>query len=410
MDTTDLNKVLHYGYMPDCRSSLPTPIANAAECQDISGNHQTLLQIGKEALRKAVNRQITAVGTDCEHIVPLSGGLDSRAILAYLLDHNHVDKSQISTVTIGCPGTYDFEYGQEVAAAAGVTNEVINLNSASFDWSIETLRRFSSSDYYCSPGRVFDKYIVSRVFNFGGGDAVYWSGFMGDPPAGSHLPATMAEEWDMAVNWFTEYERYTSDARVVAQNWNPSEVLPSSPYISKRRLCFELQLDFTHRQYCLINEIVQSSRCNTPFLEPCWLEFILNVPHKYREGRQIFGDILIDEFPKLFSIPTDANNGLPINAGGMSRLIQHSKQKIIELFHKISNNEYDPSMNYIDFESELRSGGCLYSQASTLIDDFNRRDIVDWFNPRAVWQDHQAGDDLSHEIVSICSVELFLDS
>ena len=43
------------------------------------------------------------------HIVPLSGGLDSRAILGGLLDAGL--KDQITTVTFGTLGTWDYDIG-----------------------------------------------------------------------------------------------------------------------------------------------------------------------------------------------------------------------------------------------------------------------------------------------------------
>ena len=61
------------------------------------------------------------------HIVPLSGGLDSRAILAGLLDRGL--KDQIIATTYGTPGTYDYDIGCRVAKKIGVKHKAFDLST-----------------------------------------------------------------------------------------------------------------------------------------------------------------------------------------------------------------------------------------------------------------------------------------
>ena len=233
---------------------------------------------------------------------------------------------------------------------------------------------------------------------------------MGGELAGSHLPDNPSSKWKEAVAWFTQWERYTTENQLISPNWKADDLLPKEPYISNQSLAYELQLDYTHRQQCLIKDIVQSDRCQTPYMQTEWLEFILNTSQNMRENRTLFKEICKSTFPQLFSIPTDANNGLPLSAGRyrqQSRRIRTALTRRVSGFFDIG---YYPNMNYINFESELRTNGCLYSAAKSLIDDFSERDIVGWFDASDVWTKHQSGENLANEIRVICSLELYLSS
>lgn len=54
--------------------------------------------------------------SDSTHIIPLSGGLDSRAILAALIDKGF--KNHFTAVHIWAPGTLDYEIGNFIAQKA----------------------------------------------------------------------------------------------------------------------------------------------------------------------------------------------------------------------------------------------------------------------------------------------------
>ena len=66
-----------------------------------------------------------------EIVVPISGGLDSRAILSGLLEFT--DASCIHTCTFGLPKTFDFEIGNRVAAFAGTKHTSFDLSQYTFD-------------------------------------------------------------------------------------------------------------------------------------------------------------------------------------------------------------------------------------------------------------------------------------
>ena len=109
---------LHFGYLPQIPRNLSSEpwAGNKSEACDTirkSLDKPKLIAQGIHALKAAFQNIIGGM-----HIVPLSGGLDSRAILGGLL--NAGLKKQITTVTFGTPGTLDYEIGSYVAKRIGL--------------------------------------------------------------------------------------------------------------------------------------------------------------------------------------------------------------------------------------------------------------------------------------------------
>ena len=65
------------------------------------------------------------------HVVPLSGGLDSRIILGGLLKKGL--KDSIITITFGTPGTLDYDIGIHIAKQLGIYYEALDLTKVCYD-------------------------------------------------------------------------------------------------------------------------------------------------------------------------------------------------------------------------------------------------------------------------------------
>jgi asparagine synthetase B (glutamine-hydrolysing) len=86
-----------------------------------------LLVMGKEALRATLARDFQS---SKDHVVPLSGGLDSRLILCALLEHT--EAKNIRTYTHGIPGSYDFEIGAQLAKEAGTRHVSFPMSTMTY--------------------------------------------------------------------------------------------------------------------------------------------------------------------------------------------------------------------------------------------------------------------------------------
>lgn len=402
-----INSILWFSYYPNCtESKLSEPVFDAVS-KDKNENDRISFQEGKEAFNNAISAQLHEKDIEKTHLIPLSSGLDSRAVLAGLLEQPNLNQSNIHTVSFGSPGTWDYENGQKVAKAAGVSNTAIDLTDKSIDWSVESLQRYA--DDRDIPTRVIDGYINSMAYSVVNDDFVVWSGFMGDPTAGGHQPDNPRNDWDDACSYFIEREKYCNN--LAHPEFKPSSVLPDGPFVSHKELSYEEQLDFALRQQCLIAPIVLHSDCyRTPFTQSSWLEFSLNLPHKDRIKRTFFKDMFKYFYPDLFSLPTDANSGLPLYAHPMRKWIRNKRLGLTKRAHSLVNMEYcHPGTNYIDFSSVFRIDHQLRDTMYTLLSRFANRDYANWIDPMEIWNEHQNGVNRTNEIRTIASLELFCD-
>lgn len=384
-DDSRISAFLHYGYVPLSsaeRSHLPwmRPVApNHTADQDI------LVQQGITALRSAFDDVTGSV-----HIVPLSGGLDSRAILALLLERGL--REQIVAVTFGVPRTFDFELGRTVAQAAGVRHEPIDLSAFTLEQdALETTARELTNWTYLIDA-VYNR-IVCRRF---GRNATYWSGFMGDPLAGSHLLPVDSPTWQEARVAFAERNRYGAAAELTPPGFRPESILPARPILHDTRLCFDEQLDFALRQETCIRPLVLPGGYDyrTPFLHPSWVNFILNVPRRLRVGEKLYKQLLTTMFPRLFSLPVKANVGLPLSAPAW----QVELRKVRLGIHKTANRLLPrfpwpiySTINYLDFDRALRTNDQVRALFYDNLFELDRLNAVPWLDIDALWQAHQRG-------------------
>ena len=114
-------------------------------------------------------------------LVPLSAGLDSRAVLSELSSRGLND--QITTFTFSHPNSYELKISKEVAKSLGVHHKVIY-------WTQKDVLDFENyeDNVIYSDGMIFaNPYIPYHLYRdlIDEGDVV-WSGFSGDPLMGSH--------------------------------------------------------------------------------------------------------------------------------------------------------------------------------------------------------------------------------
>lgn len=402
-----INKLLHFGYDPQCpQSGLEDNVTESLDVRQDYNGYDELVDAGISRLQTAFDAEIRSIDDSKVHVVPLSAGLDSRTILAHLVNDSSVDDTQIRTVTFGTPGTWDFELGQRVAKSVEIDNLTVDLTSEEFDWSKEALLNYAKT--LCCPSSVFDGYVNSLVLEHAPKNSVIWSGFMGDPSAGGHQPTTPRTSWDEACKYFVKKEQKSQT--LTSPDYSPLADIPQTPLCPRDYLTYEEQLDFAIRQQCGVYPVVTHSAAHyrTPFMKKEWLSFILNVKSEYRTGRKLYLDMMLKEFPGIFSIPSDYSYGRPITSGRMTKYLGALHYKIaLKLNSILSDNVINPSINYVDFAKQFRSSSELSHTAKNLVESFESRNIAPWLSPTNIWLDHQSGSNRSRDIMIICSIEAF---
>ncbi|ATU08253.1 asparagine synthase (glutamine-hydrolyzing) [Methanohalophilus portucalensis] len=308
---------LYFGYLPIADQTIDIGIdkldINKKDTYKLF-NEKELVQKGVESLKNGFADCLNNIDDyqNRKHIVPISGGLDSRAILAGLIDLGL--KDNIVTVTYGTPGTLDYELGNLVAKHAGTKHisldlSNINITQQSLGWTYKSGAEWT---------QLFTSYYNHRITHKFGYEAVYWSGFMGDPLAGSHLQAQESSTWDLAVFEFAKRNQFSKNFNLLPPQFNPCDVLPQEPIYDTNLLNFDEQLDFAIRQHSFIKPTVMAKGYNyiAPFTNQNWINFILNVPYEYRYNEYIYKKILQEAYPDFFKLPVKNRMGLTLDDSG----------------------------------------------------------------------------------------------
>lgn len=138
-DETAVQEYLAFGYVPSEAKESSLEILGEwsrlprRSVEDVT--ESALVDEGRLALTAAIDVCAEAASLGDDHVVFLSGGLDSRAILGAVLDR--FESSEVVAATFGMPGEMDFDFAAAVAAKVGVRHE--RLESSSMSWSTEGL-------------------------------------------------------------------------------------------------------------------------------------------------------------------------------------------------------------------------------------------------------------------------------
>jgi len=384
-------RFLYYGYVTGDRMELPVCV----EPPNHDGRPAVHCMLLKELVCEGVSR-LSAVyralldshANASMHVIPISGGMDSRAILGGLLPY--VDSSRMQAVTFGVPGTWDFDIGRMVAKEAGVAHTQIDLSDV--PWDTESLVRFAGECEH--PIALFEPYLFHQMRVRFGHESVYWSGFMGDPLAGSHLCKQDSTSWSQAMSCFVARGRCCRSTELTPPGFSALDSLPQVPLADPSILCYDEQLDFAVRQGCYIKAIVvpRGYVCYAPFLHPDWVSFVLSVRRRYRQGQHLYKEILKTAYPKLFSLPTKNSFGLPLSAPRWRRCLRRQGLRLRAAARRSFpwvDWRTSPNTNYIDFDRGLRERADLKTVVYESIQDLKKRRIVDWINIDAIWNRHQ---------------------
>lgn len=381
---------LHFGYVPD----VPDDMTQVPWIGDYARTERNPVETIKEP--ELIDRGVHILEKAFRdvrgelHILPLSGGLDSRAILGGLL--NAGIKDNIIAVTFGTPGTLDYTIGRRVAEHTGVKHESIDLTRIELkhDLLVETARESGAWNW------IFDAFYNRLICEKFGKEAIYWSGFMGEALTGAHLPETVSRTWDEARKYFITWNRFTRSTTLTPPEYKPESMLPEVPMLPQNLLSYDDQLDFVIRQQSYIRVILlrEGYIYRTPFLHPEWFDFILCVPRRYRQNQYLYRKILRKAYPELFALPTKTNDGLPLDAPVWKVQAHNISVRVLSgirrLVPGILRGVY-PKINYIDFDSSIRGHHDINELVYRNLQDLKRRRIVDWIDIDSIWQRHIRG-------------------
>ena len=349
------------------------------------------------------------------HIVPLSGGMDSRGILASLMDAGL--KEQIIAVTFGVPGAWDYELGRGLAQNFGINHRQINLMNVevSTDKLLETAQGGSAWTF------LLDAFYNSLIPAEFGDSVVYWSGFMGDTLAGGsrkRLPVKQNKSWQDAIEWFAVRRNVIRRTiNMASPDYDPVSSLPVDPIIPRGKISYLDQIMFWILNANYLNRVVTIKGFNyvTPYRSPEWVKFVLSLSRQNRLDRSMYLKILGNAYPDYFSYPTSQYNGASLNS---SRLRKYFQQFLCKASKSIAVS--DPIWNrigiyenlkYINYDASIRERDDFKRLITENINDLKKRKVIDWFDPGQIWKDHMDHKgNLGIALVLLTALEISLKS
>lgn len=353
--------------------------------------------------------------TSCRtpHIVPISGGWDSRLILAAVKERT----DDITAWTLGNPGQLDYDIGSRVADAANINHVRVPLETLRLNWNDLCDVAHRSPWTYLLDAFFNRKGNEEAIRQIGGSVGTIWSGFLGDPLTGGHFRDEMAnEDQSLARKRFTESERripsYLRGEN--ACNPYPSYSNPCSSIIYEREF-----LDLAVRQKVCIAPIVlggpwrgwnpkqgtyeaEWSVC-APFSDIRWASWWLHAPRIHHQDQTLYRQMSLERFPELFALPSKSSWGWPRDhrfPQFFTRLQQGVRNRLHRQFPwlPIRSGLTD---NYLDLQKAFRRREDYRGVAFKAFRILKNRESVPWINLDMIWSEHDRGKKDNSKIIHI---------
>lgn len=349
------------------------------------------LPSGESALREMAGRVFDSAVDRCigehpgrQHIVPISGGMDSRIILAALLER--FSPKDIVTYTFGVPGTYDYEIGNRVAKAAGTRHVRFDLSKPT-RWrreDLEVVARLTDANNSLFHPRVWLD--VIREF---GTEGVFWTGYTGDGLGGAAMTRYGQSEDPMGL--FIKHELVPAPGSpkdverlrsLCAETSCIDDVVSKSESIWFRN---HVERYTTHHIY------LRGCHYASPFMEGDVPSFLLSLPPNHRAGKALFNRWASTRYPKIFQLPT-AGYGFKLTDKGPP--VQWA-WKAFGMAHKAASRAFrpvvHPRIGYWYFDNDVRSGE-LKKLVVELLEEVHERGLWDRSEWEPLWKAQLAGE------------------
>jgi hypothetical protein len=365
------------------------------------------IQEGVKALKKTMADQLACTDQRALHILPLSGGLDSRAILGGLLEN--LPHSQLIAATYGIPGAWDFEIAKLIAGEFGIRHETFDLTDDK--WDIDQLVKAASRLKY--PVSVYQSYVRQKINNHFGIDCVYWSGFLGGAVTGTNLPKIPSASRLEAVERQLNIEPTPNYKDETFQSEISHKICAEFQWdrLHNKKFSLDQQLYFCFRQKLLTQPIVvvNDFKFMTPFLDKTWVNFMSNVPYKWLQGQYLYKRIIIESYRKLSRLPSRTMAGMPLDASKYRVFVGKALRKVKPLFVQQRSYRLDPRTNYLNFSDSLRYKRNLQDSVHAMLQDLKKRQIFDDKDLDHWWFDHLRNKtDYAVLLINLSSLELLL--
>lgn len=380
MNVNNIISFLTVGYFLDYDKNESVPIFRTNPSKYKNYTESELIKHGSSIFQEVIQDLFKM---NCKHVIPLSGGLDSRAILAAL--YKMTPSDNIETYTFGMPGSFDYEFGKNIAKKFKIKNYAIDFNEVEFNSEMinDASQRFSFQTHlFYHP----DYREIEQKFS----DYQYWSGFLGGEAAGGHYYkfARVNNNLNDNKKFFIQknkFSPYSFNENYVNQIIDLIDYPEFSMDLSNLSI-YEI-IDFYNRQTKYIAPHVLPCGFNhvTPFATKKWLEFICSIPSKYRINNYLYEKILLNLYPEFFKYPTKNKLGLGLDASEMKVL---KKRVFRKLSSKVNLNAKKKDLNYFDFNAFVRERNDINLLVKESLHRLDESKIIEWIDIPNIYKAH----------------------
>lgn len=324
MNQTEIMDILHFGYPlhPLFDHPLDNPFTNPqnnpldeakknCDFGNLSPHHITLAQL-KNVFIENCERLL---GSSTDVVLPLSGGLDSRLVLACLLEL--VPPNRIHAFNYGSRGQLDFEIPPLIAKATGV-----HFTQVSYDRISISANDIIGSDFNIqnTPAHNIVGYTVTQkasqmaLQQLGvNGELSVWSGFLGDRVFFGKWSDNNAVLFD-ACNIFSDFYSINLHPQIALSQYHPATRLRQLYHAATKpnHLTWLEFLDLDQRQY-RVRATLQTLDNPYCFLfeQPQVFQSILAFNNTDRKNGKLQRDFFHQFYPQWCQLPVTSRFGYP---------------------------------------------------------------------------------------------------
>jgi hypothetical protein len=278
-----------------------------------------------ETLLEATSRELENVESV---ILPLSGGIDSRFLLACALDV--MDHGKITTFSYGYPSSFDFRIGKHIATMLGIRHVSLALDDRPIGQKLPEMFQNTEGMYWAYPDFPLPPMRAAVP-----PQSIILSGYLGDGVYGHYeLSQAIADDHSSSIEErllkaIRKTNRIQSDDAL-------SELLGSGQVdpLNTRQLFLDLPgTDLQERYNAWAFRNFAIKRLNyavfrlrdrafylTPFTHRRVLDAAFSLTAEQRRGQSAYYRALADWRPEIANFPTKNNYGFPLDSRNSARM------------------------------------------------------------------------------------------
>ena len=381
MDDLDLQFFLHLGYFPRYEEKVVLDYSGIDRSRYEGASRAELLEQGAQVLKETIAGGFESGN---RHIVPISGGLDSRAILAALMECTNA--ANIDTYTFGTPGTYDYDLGCKVAEWAGTNHTAIPLDD--YEWSeddfVQAAERFEYQTFlfHHAPIKLLDQFA----------DGITWSGYIGDAVSGGHLKPQPAETLEEGRKRYLKKRAEVKSISFITRPIEDFAPLIGGGKFEPHFLTYDEQVLFDEVGSITAPHVLMTGfDYKTPMINSPFWNFYMSIPDGFRKNQNLFIEVMLREYPDLFGLPSKTSYGLKLSSSDLQKFVRRGRNKLWNIARQnIRAVDWPalPMTNFFDADLLLRNNETLSRIVRHNLENLQKRNVVPWIDIDALWNAH----------------------